>query len=152
MTDLAKKSDSGNAHSEVRVLIDRVIEGCRQLSELSDWQVDAIAANEMERFLELIDQRGPVVQDLAVAGESLDRLLDQVADESLRLDALRQLELARATIEKIQARDREHRGILRSVRDEMADQLTSMQVNQRAVGAYSMRPKDPNPTIQDATG
>lgn len=135
---------------EAQVLID-------QLGLISEQQQGAIREGDVERIVEVVAQRDPLVRRLVDVGGDIGALIEnkplmgEVSD-ALRDELLRRIANIEHAMKKIRERDARDQQVMESARDKMAKQLAGMGAGRTALRAYSTRKGTPNPTMQDRRG
>ncbi|MFK7883094.1 MAG: hypothetical protein AB8F26_02785 [Phycisphaerales bacterium] len=143
--------------ARVRTLAAQMRELCLRLDELSGSIGQQAYEDEPDALVALLAEREPLVVELAGFGEELAAILDDPAsarelgqDEHNQIrERLGQLEVVMG---RIRERDRQARSALQRRRDQLAEQLSSVNVARGAARAYSGAGRPVNPTVQDSRG
>ncbi len=143
--------------ARVRTLASQMRERCLRLDELSGSIAQQAHDDEPDQLVTLLAEREPLVVELAGFVEELAAILDdpQSARELGRSehDQIRErLGQLEKVMSRIRERDKQARSALQHRRDQLADQLSSVNIARGAARAYSGAGRPVNPTVQDSQG
>lgn len=154
MTDSTNKPVN---QARLTTLVDQAGELMNQLSTISDGQSEAIKAVDVERIVEYVARREPVVGQLVTVGEEIAAVIQSIDGGQRKPDSSHKAALTKiASIEhamkRLREQDTRDQQMMEAAREKLAGQLASTGTNQNAMRAYSSRPSTPNPTLQDRQG
>lgn len=135
---------------EAQVLID-------QLGLISEQQQGAIREGDVQRIVEVVTQRDPLVRRLVDVGGDIGALIENKplmgsVSDTLREQLMRRIANIEHAMKKIRERDARDQQVMESARDSIAKQLAGMGAGRTALRAYSSKHGTPNPTMQDRRG
>jgi len=147
-----------DAHYErINSLIDQAQKLMDRLCAIGEEQRDAIRSGEVDRMVEMVATREPIVRTLVRVGEEIGAFLEDPGmvsrlSDTDRVNALGRIDSIRQVMESLRARDEQDQKLMEKTRDGLADQLATTGTNQSALRAYSGRSSTPNPILQDRQG
>ncbi|MFT3686134.1 MAG: hypothetical protein QM783_14640 [Phycisphaerales bacterium] len=154
--------DFSGAHEEPGVWLPRLQRlladqlGLAQQIELIDGRKSAaLADNDMEAYLGLLDQRGVLVERLMALNEELKPFAERFAllatglKEEQRASVYAEARKLDAVLAEITRRDAAEAEMLAARRDKIAQELSDVRTGSNALGAYGKRQTPPPPQSHD---
>ena len=150
------KPENQSGRSRLNGLVDQAGELMDQLAEISAGQSEAIQAVDVERVVDFVSRREPIVRRLVVVGEEIAAVIEAIdgggQSHSEHQDALLKITSIEHAMKRLREQDARDQQLMEEARDRLASQLASTGTNQSALRAYSSRGGTPNPVLQDRQG
>lgn len=161
MTESTKKlqdtPESAGSSSRLNSLVDQAGSLMDQLSEMSETQSQAIQAVDIDKIVEYVSRREPVIGQLVIVGEEIEAIISTIDQRNQSSSVSYKAALAKITtiehaMKRLREQDARDQQSMEAAREKLSDQMASSGTNQSALRAYSAKPATPNPILQDRQG
>lgn len=125
-----------------------------QLQAVADQQRHAVETEQVQQIVEVVAIREPIVRSMVQVGDELGAFIEDTATQRLlgtpTLErALRQIASYEHAMKLLRERDAQDQEQMEHTRDKLVRQLTGAGTGKEALRAYSTKPTNPNPIMQD---
>lgn len=157
MTASPQQWDAQTLGHRVEALLDEAQALIDRLGLISASQRDAVESGDVVRIVEVVAQREPLVRAIVRVGEEIGALVENprlvaMLPDDQRTGALGRIGALEHTMKHLREQDAHDQQLMERARDRLAEQLSGMGTGKTALKAYSARPANPNPTMQDRRG
>lgn len=156
-TPISAEDQSALLHARLEALLEQAGTLIDQLQAVADQQRHAVESEQVQQIVEVVAIREPIVRSMVQVGDELgafieDKATQQAIGKPTLERAMRQISSFEHAMKLMRERDAQDQQRMELTRNKLARQLAGTGTGKNALRAYSTKPVNPNPTMQDKQG